>query len=69
MVNVDLLDENLTNYADIEMKDYGTIVVELNQEAAPITAANFVELADCGFYDGLTFHLILMGFMLQGGVP
>ena len=69
VVNVELLDENLTYYADIEMKDYGTIVVELNQEAAPITAANFVELAESGFYDGLTFHRILKGYMMQGGDP
>lgn len=69
VINVELLDENLTYYADIEMRDYGTIVVELNQEAAPITAANFVELAESGFYDGLTFHRILKGYMMQGGDP
>lgn len=69
IINVELLDENLTYYADIEMKDYGTIVVELNQEVAPITAANFVELAESGFYDGLTFHRILKGYMMQGGDP
>lgn len=69
IINVELLDENLTYYADIEMKDYGTIVVELNQAVAPITAANFVELAESGFYDGLTFHRILKGYMMQGGDP
>ena len=69
IINVELLAENLTYYADIEMKDLGTIVVELNQEVAPITAANFVELAESGFYDGLTFHRILKGYMMQGGDP
>ena len=63
------LDENLIYYADIEIADYGTITVELDQEAAPITVANFVELAESGFYDGLTFHRIIEGFMMQGGDP
>lgn len=64
-----LLDENLTYYADIEIQDYGKIIVELNQEEAPITAANFVDLAQNGFYDGLTFHRIMRGYMMQGGDP
>ena len=51
------------------MEDYGTITVELDQEAAPITCANFVELANSGFYNGLTFHRIIEGFMMQGGDP
>ena len=63
------LDETLTYYADIEIADYGTITVELDQEAAPITATNFVSLAQSGFYDGLTFHRIIEGFMMQGGDP
>lgn len=63
------LDETLTYYADIEIEDYGTITIELDQESAPITAANFVELAESGFYDGLTFHRIIEGFMMQGGDP
>jgi len=45
------------------------ITVELDQKAAPITCANFVELAESGFYDGLTFHRIMAGFMMQGGDP
>ena len=69
IINVELLDENATYYADIEMQNYGTIVIELDQKAAPITAANFVELAESGFYDGLTFHRILKGYMMQGGDP
>ncbi len=63
------LDPLLTYYADIEIENYGTITVELDQEAAPITVENFVNLADSGFYDGLTFHRIIEGFMMQGGCP
>ena len=63
------LDENLTYYADIEIADYGTITVQLDQASAPITVENFVELAQSGFYDGLTFHRIDEGFMMQGGDP
>lgn len=62
-------DESLIYYADIEIADYGTITVELDQASAPITVANFVELAESGFYDGLTFHRIIEGFMMQGGDP
>ena len=54
-------------YADIVIKDYGTITVKLDPEAAPITVANFVKLAKDGFYEGLTFHRIMEGFMMQGG--
>lgn len=56
------LDPLLTYYADIEIENYGTITVELDQEAAPITVENFISLADSGFYDGLTFHRIIEGF-------
>lgn len=63
------LDETLTYYADIEIADYGTVSVRLDQEAAPITVSNFVNLAQNGFYDGLTFHRIIEGFMMQGGDP
>ena len=55
--------------AVIEVGDYGTITVELDEEAAPETVANFVSLAQEGFYDGLTFHRIIEGFMIQGGDP
>ena len=47
----------------------GTIHVELDGDAAPITVANFLDLAGNGFYDGLTFHRIISGFMIQGGDP
>jgi len=65
----EMLDAALSYYADIAIKDYGTITVLLDQTNAPITAANFVELAQSGFYDGLTFHRIMEGFMMQGGDP
>lgn len=55
--------------AEIVVKDYGTIVVQLDGSAAPITVENFVKLAKDGFYDGLTFHRIIEGFMMQGGDP
>ena len=54
---------------DIEIAEYGTITVELDATAAPITVENFVTLAKSGFYDGLTFHRIIEGFMMQGGDP
>ena len=56
-------------YADIEIQDYGTITVALDEKAAPATVENFVKLAEEGFYDGLTFHRIIAGFMMQGGDP
>src|SRR5699024_8263403 len=46
-----------------------TISVELDGDAAPITVQNFMDLAESGFYDGLTFHRIINGFMMQGGDP
>lgn len=65
----DLLDEGKTYYADIDIKDYGKITIKLNQAEAPVTCANFVALADAGFYNGLTFHRIMIDFMMQGGDP
>ena len=55
--------------AEIDVKDYGVITLELDADVAPITVANFVKLAKEGFYDGLTFHRIISGFMIQGGDP
>ena len=55
--------------AKIEVKNYGTITVKLDGKTAPITVQNFVDLAKSGFYDGLTFHRIIKGFMIQGGDP
>ena len=56
-------------HAEITVKDYGTIKLELDEGTAPITVANFIKLAKKGFYDGLTFHRIMDGFMIQGGDP
>ena len=56
-------------HAEITVKDYGTIKLELDEGTAPITVANFIKLAQDGFYDGLTFHRIMDGFMIQGGDP
>ena len=53
----------------IEIENYGTVVVELDEEAAPKTVENFLNLVDDGFYDGLAFHRIIDGFMMQGGDP
>ncbi len=51
------------------VRDYGTMYLELYPDQAPITVANFVKLANENFYDGLTFHRIISGFMIQGGDP
>ena len=58
-----------THHAEIDIQDYGTITVELDGDAAPMTVQNFMDLANDGFYDGLTFHRIIAGFMMQGGDP
>ena len=57
------------HHVELVVKDYGTITLELDADAAPITVANFLKLAESGFYDGLTFHRIMDGFMIQGGDP
>ena len=51
----------------ISVKDFGDMTLELYPEYAPITVANFIELAESGFYEGLVFHRIYKGFMIQGG--
>ena len=58
-----------TDYIQIDIENYGTITAELYGNEAPITVANFMKLVDEGFYDGLTFHRIITGFMIQGGDP
>ena len=55
--------------AVIEINKFGTIKVELNKEVAPITVENFVKLVNKGFYNGLTFHRVIKGFMIQGDCP
>ena len=56
-------------YATIEMVDGSSIRLELYPEIAPITVQNFVDLASKNFYDGLIFHRVISGFMIQGGDP
>ena len=58
-----------THHATIEVEGYGAIKLELDADVAPVTVANFAKLACEGFYDGLTFHRIIEGFMVQGGDP
>ena len=58
-----------TYYIQMDVKDYGTITAELYADTAPITVENFLKLVDEKFYDGLTFHRIISGFMIQGGDP
>ena len=53
----------------LNVKDFGEIKIELNRVEAPNTCANFTKLVKEGFYDGLTFHRIIKGFMIQGGDP
>ena len=55
------------HYVLISVKDYGDIKVELDADTAPITVTNFINLVKDKFYDGLTFHRIIKGFMIQGG--
>ena len=53
----------------ITMEDGGVIDIQLDKQAAPITCENFEKLVKSGFYDGLTFHRVIPGFMIQGGCP
>lgn len=57
------------HHVELVIKDYGTIMMELDADTAPITVTNFVKLVQEDFYDGLTFHRIMDGFMMQGGDP
>ena len=61
--------EHELHHVQIVIRDYGTVSLELDATAAPITVQNFLDLAGSGFYDGLTFHRIMDGFMIQGGDP
>ena len=58
-----------THHAEMVIKDYGTVKMELYADIAPITVANFAKLVNKGFYNGLTFHRIISGFIIQGGDP
>lgn len=57
------------HHAEIVVKNYGKIALELDADVAPITVENFANLVNEGFYNGLTFHRIISGFMIQGGDP
>ncbi len=57
------------HHVEIDIRDYGTVKVELDADVAPITVENFISLAESGFYDGVPFHRIMEGFMMQGGDP
>ena len=57
------------HHVTIDVQDYGTISLELDADTAPISVTNFINLANEGFYDGLTFHRIISGFMIQGDDP
>ena len=60
---------NVDYVVELDMEGYGVITIGLDATYAPITVENFVKLVDEGFYDGLTFHRIIEGFMMQGGCP
>lgn len=57
------------HYVQIDVDSYGTIILELDADAAPATVTNFINLVQESFYNGLTFHRIINGFMMQGGDP
>ena len=61
--------DKLPNVVIIDVKDFGKIKVELDPNVAPITVKNFKKLVSEKFYDGLTFHRVIEGFMIQGGCP
>ncbi len=67
-INIDTTGHVLHN-VEITVKDYGIITLTLDETLAPITVQNFLKLTNEGFYDGLTFHRIIDGFMIQGGDP
>ena len=64
-------DNNQSNNPKVVMdiENYGEVTIELYEDVAPKTVANFLKLVESGFYDGLTFHRIIDGFMVQGGDP
>ena len=64
------VEEVLAGVAGVSVEtSLGSFTIELRADAAPIAAANFVALARCGFYDGVTFHRVLTGFVIQAGDP
>lgn len=69
MANLEKYKETGHPVAVIEMQDGGQIIVELYDDIAPNTVKSFISLANKGFYDGLIFHRVIQGFMIQGGDP
>ena len=69
MMNLSKYEETGHPVAVIEMQDGGNIIVELYDDVAPNTVKSFISLANKGFYDGLIFHRVIQGFMIQGGDP
>lgn len=69
MIGCSSQDESSNPTATIKIKDYGKIVAELYPEQAPNTVNNFIELAESGFYNNLTFHRVINDFVIQGGDP
>ncbi len=67
-IDIDTTGHTLRN-VEIKIEKYGIITLTLDETIAPVTVANFIKLANEGFYDGLTFHRIMEGFMMQGGDP
>jgi peptidyl-prolyl cis-trans isomerase B (cyclophilin B) len=67
--NRDITDKKENGMVTIEMENGKKIEIELLPGAAPNTAANFKSLISKGFYDGLIFHRVISGFMIQGGCP
>lgn len=61
--------QNETQYLNIQVKDYGLIKIQLFPKEAPKNVGNIIELTKKGFYNGLTFHRIVPGFVIQGGCP
>lgn len=61
--------EKPTNLVNIDLKNGGTITIELYPETAPVTVENFKQLVADGFYNGIIFHRVISGFMIQGGDP
>ena len=61
--------KNRPEYVSMTIEGYGEIIIKLDYENAPVTAKNFADLVEKGFYDGLTFHRVIEDFMIQGGDP
>lgn len=61
--------ETMKNRTAIIETNMGTMEIELYEDKAPITTSNFINLSQKGFYDNLTFHRVIKGFMIQGGDP